>query len=360
MAQSVNEIRQEDDESMGQIRAMHLCLHMALPSAVKALIELGVPDILTEAGPHVELTAAEIASRCTERAADPESLDRLLRLLASHNFLRVRVNSENPDQRKYALTTAGGLQYLVKNNKKSIASQLMLSLTPEFMSPFEFLRETVVDRSILPAMRAHGMKQWEVLEKQPELGDLFNRAMAGSAALLMSTLLEKYKGFEGLGSLVDVGGGTGETLALILSRYPQLRGINFDQPHVVAKGVQVPGVEHVGGNFFETCPEGDAVFMRWILHDWSDEECVSILKNIYKALPPHGKVVNLEVLVPEVVDSSLKSQYAFQFDVMMWTYFQGRERTLSQFRKIAADAGFMRVEIVAVVADQTVLEFHKS
>ncbi|KAL3690907.1 hypothetical protein R1sor_004558 [Riccia sorocarpa] len=390
MVQPVNEIRQEDDESMGQIRAMHICLPLALPFAVKALIELGVPDILTEGGPHVELTAAEIASRCTERAADPESLDRLL---ASHNFLRVSVNSENPDQRKYAFTTAGGLQYLVKNNKKSVASQLLLNLTPEFVSPFEFLRETVVDPSILPAMCAHGMKQWEVLEKQPELGNLFNRAMAGSAALLMSTLLEKYKGFEGLGSLVDVGGGTGETLARILSKYPQLRGLNFDQPHVVAKGVQVPGVEHVGGNFFENCPEGDAVFMKvpsanevirpsmtrkmkakyiyisngyacgllhWILHDWSDEECVSILKNIYKALPPHGKVVNLDVLVPEVVDSSLKSQYTFQFDVMMWTYFQGRERTLSQFRKIAAHAGFMRVEIVAVVADQTVLESHKS
>ncbi|KAL3690908.1 hypothetical protein R1sor_004559 [Riccia sorocarpa] len=189
MVQSVNEIPQEDDESMGQIRAVHICLHLALPSAVKALIELGVPDALTEAGLHVELTAAEIASRCTERAADPESFDRLLRLLASHNFLRVSVNSENPDQRKYALTTAGGLQYLVKNNKKS-----------------------ELDARVYVAFRSNG---W--------------------------TLLEKYKGLEGLGSLIDVGGGTGETLALILSKYPQLRGINFDQPHVVAKGVQVPG-----------------------------------------------------------------------------------------------------------------------
>ncbi|KAL3683319.1 hypothetical protein R1sor_001341 [Riccia sorocarpa] len=344
---------------MGQIRALHLShTPVVLPFAVKALIELGVPEILVDAGPHVELTAAEIASRIvtpTGRAADSENLDRILALLASHNFLRASVDSENPDKRKFAITSAGGLKYFVRNDTKSLAPLLISQLAPDSMSPFHFLHDTVLDPSIW--LRAHGMHPWEHTEKYPEYADLFNRGMAGSASSLMSSLLEKY---DGLGSLVDVGGGTGESLALIVSKYPQLRGINFDQPHVVAKGVQVPGIKHAGGNFFETCPQGDAVFMKWILHDWSDEKCVSILKNVYKALPPQGKAVNIDVLLPEVIDSSLKSQAGFQIDVVMLILLQGRERNLSRFRKIAADAGFMRVEIMAVVFGQTVLEFHKS
>ncbi|KAL3696070.1 hypothetical protein R1sor_010146 [Riccia sorocarpa] len=364
MAQSMSEIREKDGDFMGQIRALHLSLTpIVLPFVVKALIELGVPEILVEAGPHVELTAAEIASRIvspTGRAADSENLDRLLAVLASHNFLRGSVDSENPDKKKYAITAEGGLQYFVKNDTKSLASLLLVHLSPDFVSPFQFLHETVLDPSTCPPIRAYGTQLWDHFEKHPELANLFNRAMAGSSALLMSTLLEMYDGFEGLGSLVDVGGGTGETLALIISKHPQLRGINFDQPHVVATGVRVPGIEHVGGNFFESCPQGDAVFMKWILHDWSDEKCLCILKNVYKALPPRGKVVNIDMLLPEVIDSSFESQTGFHTDVMMLTYVQGRERNLSRFRKIAADAGFMRVEIVAAVFGQTVMEFYKS
>ncbi|KAL3685022.1 hypothetical protein R1sor_003044 [Riccia sorocarpa] len=361
---SLNEIGHEDDASLGLIRAMHVCQPFSLPFVVKALIKLGVPDILVEAGPHVELTATEIASRIVTpsgRAPDPGNLDRLLRLLASHNFLQASLNSENHDERKYALSLAGGLQYFASNSGRSLAPFLLLFTAPTTVLPYQFLHETVLDPSVEPAVRALGMKSWEYAQKHPkELGNLIDRAMGGSSALLIPLLLEKYTGFEGLGCLVDVGGGTGETLALILSKYPHLRGINFDQPHVVAKGVRVTGIEHVGGSFLETCPQGDAVFMKWILHDWSDEECVCILKNAYQALPPHGKLVNMDVVLPEVVDSSLKSQSGYKFDVMMMTHFQGKERTLSQFRKLATDAGFLRVEIVAAVAEQALLEFHKS
>ncbi|KAL3685173.1 hypothetical protein R1sor_003195 [Riccia sorocarpa] len=363
MAQSVNGVSHEDDASIGIMRAMHVCQPFSLPFVVKALIKLGVPDILVEAGLDVELTATEIASRIVTphgKAADPGNLDRQLRLLASHNLLQASENSEN-HERKYALSLAGGLQYFASNSGRSLAPMLMLSTAPLTVLPYQFLHETVLDPSVEPAVHALGMKSWEHAQKHPEeLGNLLNRAMTGCSALLIPMLLEKYTGFEGLGSIVDVGGGNGESLALILSKYPHLRGINFDQPHVVAKGLQVTGMEHVGGSFLESCPQGDAVFMKWILHDWNDEECVCILKNVYQALPPDGKLVNMDVVLPEVVDPSLKTQSGFKFDVMMMTHFQGKERSLSQFRKIAADAGFKRVEIVAAVADQTLLEFHKS
>ncbi|KAL2645201.1 hypothetical protein R1flu_012788 [Riccia fluitans] len=354
---------EKSDGDIGQIHAMQISLLAALPFAVKAVIRLGVPDILNDVAPQVQLTADEIATRIAApsgKAADPENLDRLLRLLASHNLLTTTVSGT---ERRYGLTPASGLKYLASNEGRSLASLLLLNTSPEYFSPYEFLHETVLDPSLDPLRRAYGVGVFEFIEKDRALGSLFNKAMAGSSALVMSSLLQEYKGFEGLKSLVDVGGGTGVNLALILSKYPHLRGINFDLPHVVNKGLQVRGLEHVGGSFFESCPQGDAAFMKWILHDWSDNDCVRILKNIAKALPPDGKLINVDVLVPEelVVDTSIKSQSGFLMDVIMLTYANGgRERNLNQFRKIGLAAGFSRVEIAASLVNQTVLEFCKN
>ena len=55
-------------------------------------------------------------------------------------------------------------------------------------------------------------------------------------------ILDVYKGFEGLKVLVDVGGGIGVTLNVITSKYPQIRGINFDLPHVVSDAPSYPGI----------------------------------------------------------------------------------------------------------------------
>ncbi|KAK4858172.1 hypothetical protein QYF36_012200 [Acer negundo] len=73
-------------------------------------------------------------------------------------------------------------------------------------------------------------------------------------------------------------------LKLLLPNTHKLRGIDFDLPHVIQHAPHYPGVEHVGGYMFESVPKGDAIFMKWILHDWSDEHCLKLLKNCYKGL----------------------------------------------------------------------------
>ncbi|BBM99980.1 protein MpOMT2 [Marchantia polymorpha subsp. ruderalis] len=190
---------------------------------------------------------------------------------------------------------------------------------------------------------------------------VFDKAMHDHSHILMSALLEKYRGFETLTSLVDVGGGLGASLAMILSKYPNLRGINFDQPHVVADGLKVPNLEHVGGDFFASVPEADAAFMKWILHDWDDERCVKILENIWRALPPHGKLLNLDSLLSDISDPSPATKISLYADMIMLAVTpRGRERTLSQFKKLAAGAGFQKVEVVAQVDNLSLLEFCKN
>ena len=56
---------------------------------------------------------------------------------------------------------------------------------------------------------------------------------------------------------------------------------------------------------FQKVPSGDAILMKWILHDWSDEHCATLLKNCYDALPAHGKVVLVECILPVNPEATL-------------------------------------------------------
>ena len=89
--------------------------------------------------------------------------------------------------------------------------------------------------------RVNGMNLYEYMEKNPTLNNAFNKAMVGRSASTMKKIVEIYEGFEGLASLVDVGGGTGSCLNMIVSKYPSIKGINFDLPHVVQTAPTYPG-----------------------------------------------------------------------------------------------------------------------
>jgi caffeic acid 3-O-methyltransferase len=78
--------------------------------------------------------------------------------------------------------------------------------------------------------KAHGMPMYEYKNVDPTFGECFDEGMGQQSTLIMKQILKKYKGFEGLSSLVDVGGGVGSTLNMIVSDYPSIKGINFDLP----------------------------------------------------------------------------------------------------------------------------------
>ncbi|KAL1176547.1 hypothetical protein V6Z11_A04G166100 [Gossypium hirsutum] len=90
--------------------------------------------------------------------------------------------------------------------------------------------------------------------------------------------------FDGVESLVDVGGGNGTALSLSVKAFPWIRGIKFDLPHVVAVAPKSGGIENVGGDMFMPIPKAEAAFLMWILHDWDDGECIKILKKCREAI----------------------------------------------------------------------------
>jgi hypothetical protein len=201
-----------------------------------------------------------------------------------------------------------------------------------------------------PAFPAlHGMSAWEYRAAHPDEGAIFDAAMNSLATTAAGAVGGGYD-FSAIGVLADVGGGQWELLAGILAATPNMRGILFDQPHVVAGAAPVlerAGVadrcEVVSGSFFEAVPRGaDAYLLKSVIHDWDDSPAIEILRQCRAAIADTGKLLLVEYLVrPGNEPDPLKFR-----DLMMLVMVGGRERTAEDFRRLYAEAGFRLTEII--------------
>ena len=105
------------------------------------------------------------------------------------------------------------------------------------------LKDAVLDGGI-PFNKAYGMTAFDYHGTDPRFNKVFNQGMSNHSTITMKKILDSYQGFEGLTTIVDVGGGTGATLNMILSKYPAIKGINFDLPHVIEDAPSYPGITH--------------------------------------------------------------------------------------------------------------------
>jgi len=196
----------------------------------------------------------------------------------------------------------------------------------------------------------------------PEMNGLMQKAMSGVSVPFVTALLDGYDGFGGVQRLVDVGGSAGDCLRMILRKHPHVReGINFDLPEVVAKAPQIPRVTHVGGNMFEAIPAADAIFMKWILTTWTDDEVKLIMENCYKALPVGGKMIVCEPVLPEKTDESHRTRALLEGDIFVMTIYRakGKHRTEEEYRQLGHSAGFPHIQAFYIDYVFTVLEFRK-
>ncbi|XP_019083667.1 PREDICTED: indole glucosinolate O-methyltransferase 4-like isoform X2 [Camelina sativa] len=208
---------------------------------------------------------------------------------------------------------------------------------------------------------AHGMRLFEYIGSNQRFGEMFNRAMSEVSTLTMNRVLEVYKGFDDVNTLVDVGGGFGHVIGLVTSKYPHIKGINFDVAKVITEAPLYPGVEHVSGDMFKEIPKGDAIIMKWILHDCNDEDCLTILRNCWTSLPEKGKVILVEMITPvEPKINDTSSKIVFGMDMYMLTLCSGgQERSFPQIETLAFGSGFIRCEIICHAYSYSVIELHK-
>ncbi|XP_041012363.1 caffeic acid 3-O-methyltransferase-like [Juglans microcarpa x Juglans regia] len=341
--------------------AMQLASASVLPMVLKSAIELDLLEIMAKAGPGAYLSPSEIASQLPTTNPDaPVMLDRILRLLASYSVLTysLRTLPGGRVERLYGLGPVS--KFLTKNEDGvSIAPLCLMNQDKVLMESWYYLKDAVLEGGI-PFNRAHGVTSFEYHGKDLRFNKVFNKGMSDHSTITMKKILETYKGFEGLTSVVDVGGGTGAVLSMIVSKYPSIKGINFDLPHVIEDAPSSPGVDHVGGDMFVSVPKGDAIFMKWICHDWSDEHCLKFLKNCYKALPDNGKVIVAECILPVAPDTSLAAKGVIHIDVIMLAHNPGgKERTEKEFEALAKGAGFQGFRVMGCAFNTYIMEFIK-
>ena len=161
-------------------------------------------------------------------------------------------------------------------------------------------------------------------------------------------------------TIVDVGGATGNMLAAVLSRHSGPRGILFDRSHVVkdapalldAKGVS-DRVTIQPGNFFESVPDGaDAYILSHILHDWDEDQCLTILGHVRKAMKPAGRLLIVEMVLP----SGDAPHPGKILDLTMLVQTGGQERTESEYASLLGKAGFRLTQVVPTNSAANIVE----
>ncbi|XP_028547740.1 caffeic acid 3-O-methyltransferase-like [Dendrobium catenatum] len=101
-------------------------------------------------------------------------------------------------------------------------------------------------------------------------------------------------------------------------------------------------------------------FNLWILHDWTDEQCMKLLRNCWKALPEKGKMIVVECILPVVPNEAIATKGGFQIDLAMFVVTpRGKERMENEFKSLAKEAGFSNFKSIYIFAGSWVMEFIK-
>ncbi|XP_004491872.4 isoliquiritigenin 2'-O-methyltransferase-like [Cicer arietinum] len=340
---------------------MVLGANLVFPAVLNAAMELNLFNIIAKEISSQDdnnkggfISTFEIASKLsTQHSELPNRLDRMLRLLASYSLLSVSTRTNDDDGnivRFYGITSLGKYFVSYDNNDDYLGSMISYMCHPTLLGVWLNLKETIMESEIDLFKKVHGISIYDYFEKDPQINEIFNKSMTETCTAHMKGILEIYKGYEGLTTLVDVGGGNGQSLKMILSKYPSIiKAINFDLPQVIENAPPFSGIEHVGGNMFECVPQGDAIMLKFVCHNWSDEKCLEILSNCHKALPPKGKVILVEFISPEDSESTNISYKLTSTIDMMFITTGGRERTLKEYENLSKSSGFSKLEVVCLV-----------
>ncbi|KAH1040467.1 hypothetical protein J1N35_042210 [Gossypium stocksii] len=281
----------EEEEARAEVDIWNYVFGYAKLAVVKCAIELGIADVIENYGNPMPLSELATALRC-----EPSRLHRIMRFMVHDRIFK----QEPINHHTVGFSSTPLSRRLIKGGEKSMAPFILLESNPTWLAPWHSLSARVLEtgNEISPFEVANGKDPWSYFETNPEL---FNDAMACDTRLTVpATIKGCPEVFDGVESLVDVGGGTGTALSLLVKAFPWIRGINFDLPHVVAVSPKSGSIENVGGDMFMSIPNADAAFLMWVLHDWDDEECIKILKKCREAIPEDkGKVIIVEAVLEE-------------------------------------------------------------
>ena len=302
---------------------------------------------------HLKTKPKTVAELAKLTNTHKESLYRLMRMLASQGIFVEKENQVFTNNRlsKTLLDQQDSMRHMVIHQVNGINWKMFDEL------------DHVVKTGENAAQKVLGMDVFEYLEKNPDKNKIYNNAMTNSSLMLSYAILSEYN-FSKAKTIIDIGGGQGILLAMILYKYPSVKGKVFDLPHVV-EGAKIIAeqyhvndrLETISGNFFENIPEGaDMYFLKSIIHNLSDEQCVDLLAKIGSVLPTNGRILIFE----PIVENNNKYSFAKLYDIQMLVARNGgKERTKEEFKEIIKKADLKLHKITQTAAPFSIIEIKK-
>jgi hypothetical protein len=267
-----------------------------LPRCLHVVADLAVADLI-EDEPR---SAAELAAAVK---ANPDSLDRVLRLLSAHGIFQQQDG-------KYQHNTLS--RSLRSDHPHSVRAYVRLVGLPVFWQSYEILEKVV--RTGEPAVNTiepNGI--FAYFKDHPKECEVFDAGMKAKAETAIWPVLTAYD-FSDFATIGDIGGGLGHLLKAILNAAPRARGILFDQDHVLGRVTPAERLDVQPGDFFRgPLPRCDAYILMEVIHDWNDDQSKMILEQIRQAAPPKAKLLIVETVLPDKVTR----HFGYQLDIQM-------------------------------------------
>ncbi|WP_089106478.1 methyltransferase [Streptomyces hyaluromycini] len=310
------------------------------PAALRAAAVVGVADHLAH-GPRTPAQLAEATG------TDPQNLYRVLRLLATRGVF------EEDAGGRFRLTAAGDA--LRTDAPCSARSAVLMNTDRSMWLPTADLSRCVSEGTSA-FENLFGLPFFDYFAQDEDTADVFHCGMAAMSDAENEPIVAACD-FPPSGTVVDVGGGHGGLLLAVLDRHPGLHGVLYDQSHVLAgHRLDTPGTAGrwatETGDFFTAVPEGDVIVLKRILHDWEDEQCVTLLDRCRAALAPGGRILVVDAVVPP----GNAPHQAKALDLLLMACLVGRERTEAEFATLFESAGLKLSRIVPTPTVLSVVE----
>jgi hypothetical protein len=308
-------------------------------------VQLGIPQQLAD-GPKTATSIAQTAQ------AHPPSVFRLLRALHTLGVCRA-VGADS-----FELTPAGHI--LRPDVPRSLSGRALFAgdmLWQQYSDLAYVVKTGNTTRKI-----DTGPDAFKKLSADPVRFDAFQRAMAESSVRAARDAVTHYD-FSQFSSVLDLGGGYGGVLSVLLAAHPRMSGAVCDLAYLeepAARYLQQSGVgergRFVAGDFFESVPPAyDAYLLKFIIHDWDDEYSLKILRNIHRAASASSTLLLLEHVIPENLSTGPTDQAVIRADITMMT-IGSRERTVTEYRELLAQAHWTLTGLVQISPEFSLLE----
>jgi hypothetical protein len=311
--------------------------------------KLGLADLL-KSGPR---TADQLAASTGVKAS---ALHRVLRTLASYGVF------EEISGKRFKLTPLGNT--LRTDVPASMHGFALMLVEKHVWDAWEQLLYAV-QTGDLPFKKIFGMPFYQYLEQHPDDLKVFGESMtslSGTENPAIAAAFRSVSRRSGIRTLVDVAGGLGSLIAMILKANPKINGVLFDLPPVIARAAADRHITARGvtercrlepGNFFESVPAGgDAYILKYILHNWDDESCVKILANCRAAMTDQGRVL----VADPVISAGNRREWGKLLDIQMMVVVSGRERTRDEFAALFKRAGLKLTRIIPTTCPLSIVE----